>query len=83
MKAAIVSLSALQKHKRWDVQYYLGNTTMREQAMVRAQTQVAIANTALANRTKELVDDIHRAQEMVKNGEVIPIDHGERASYGD
>jgi hypothetical protein len=83
MKAAIVSLSTLKKHDRWDVAYYLGNMTEREQAVARAQTQLAIAQTSLVNRTKELVDDVRRSQQLIKDGEVIPIDHGERVKHGD
>ena len=73
MKAAIIKLSTLQKHGRWDAGYYLGKVEEKEKAVSRAEIQLKVASTQLLNASKALVDEIHRAKELERVGDVIPI----------
>lgn len=72
MKAGIVSASALTRHNRWDVKYYLGHPEPLGERVVRAEAGVRRANSRLRTARKQLADEQARAVALVESGDVVP-----------
>lgn len=75
MKAAIVSFSALVKHRRWDADYYLGmveNREYRERIAARLK-QIRALQKGLRELRKQAQIAQERADAMVAAGEVVPL----------
>lgn len=75
MKAAIVRSSTLEKYRRWDAEFYLGNLMGAEQAekVERARRNLDRAIAQLKNAIQEATDVAARTQRMIEDGEVIPL----------
>lgn len=75
MKAAIVSFSALVKHRRWDADYYLGmveNREYRERIRTRLK-QIRTLQKGLRELRKQAQAHEERVDAMIAAGEVVPL----------
>ena len=75
MKAAIVTASALTKHRRWDADYYLGmveNREYRERIRTRLK-QIRTLQKGLRELRKQAQAHEERVDAMIAAGEVVPL----------
>lgn len=75
MKAAIVKASTIAKYGRLDAGFYLGQVDGEEQSakVERARRQVDASIKRLQNAISEATEAAARTQQMIQDGEVIPI----------
>ena len=73
MKAAVVNLSTIAKHKRWDVGYYLGNTEEAAEKLLQADVNLKAAQTRVETAKAKLQEEHDRARGFIDRGEVVPI----------
>lgn len=75
MQAAIVSFSALVKHRRWDADYYLGmvqNREYRERIAARLK-QIRTLQKGLRDLRKQAQAHEERVDAMIAAGEFVPL----------